>query len=104
MSLKAKMQQRAETEGLPTVTHWLRFHDDEKARAELAAARQSEDADRIAAARAALAACYEELTIQALEPDALEKLLDKHKPTESQEKKGDGVYNPDTFPQALLAA
>lgn len=102
MSLKAKMQQR-EAEGLPTDTHPLRFHNDKPARAELAAAVQSGDEARITAAKAALEACYVEVTIQALEPDALEKLIGKHPPTEAQEKRG-GVYNPDTFPAALLAA
>jgi hypothetical protein len=99
---KGKMEER-EQEGLPTDTHALRIHKDRAARAELAAAVDSGDPDRIAAATAAVEACYEQLTIQALEPGAMENLLARHKPPQDQEARG-ALYNTATFPAALITA
>lgn len=103
MSLtREKMAQRSE-EGLPIATYPLRIRDDRSARADLAAAVASGEEQAIAAARASVQACYEQIQIQALPPERMETLLGAHKPTGQQEQDG-AVYNPATFPAALLKA
>lgn len=99
MSLKAKLSKRE----LPTALFPLRTDDDRGPRAELAAAQDAGDERRIAAAQAVLEACYEQITIRALPPGEVEELLEQHPPTEEQAKRN-WIYNPVTFPPALLAA
>jgi hypothetical protein len=61
-----------------TDTHRLRVEDDAAARAELAAASAADDEDRVAAAQAALDACYETLHLAAMPPADWDALIDAH--------------------------
>ncbi|MFD8379111.1 hypothetical protein ACFV2X_11325 [Streptomyces sp. NPDC059679] len=67
----------------------------------------SQQADVAAAAyeeaKAALDAASDFLTFRALPRPVLEELIAQHPPTEQQNKEG-AVFNPDTFPAALVAA
>lgn len=110
MSLKDRLAARAR----PSVPYRLRVDDDTRAQAELAAARATGDADRIALARDAVRTCYEQVTIRALQPGPstppdpdvvdMETLLAAHPPTEEQRDKNRRVmFNPRTFPPAFLA-
>lgn len=83
-----------------TTTHPLRIEDDAAPRAELAASLAEGDEQRVAAARSAVDACHETLTIVALAPDDWEALVAAHPPTEQQK---DAWWNPATFIPALLA-
>lgn len=86
-----------------TAPYQLRVADDRAARAELATARAEGDETRIAAALAAVEACYEEVTITALAPEVMEALQGQHPPTEEQRDRN-ALYNSVTFPPALIAA
>jgi hypothetical protein len=98
------LKDRLATRPRPTTTFPLRIDDDRVARLELTAAEADEDEDRIVAARLAVDACYEQLTITALSPVAMEELREAHPPTEEQRKKHGALFNPTTFVPALLAA
>ncbi|MDX3224564.1 hypothetical protein [Streptomyces sp. ME19-01-6] len=67
----------------------------------------SQQADVAAAAyeeaKAALDAASDFLTFRALPRPVLEELIAQHPPTEQQTEDG-AVFNPDTFPAALVAA
>ncbi|WP_330340166.1 hypothetical protein [Streptomyces sp. NBC_00557] len=52
---------------------------------------------------AALDAASEFLTFRALPRPVLEELISEHPPTEQQAEEG-AIFNPDTFPAALVAA
>lgn len=99
MSLRDRLAVRAR----PTTTYGLRVDDDTTARAELVAAQADGDAERVAAARAAVHACYEQLLIRALPPTDMEALLEAHPPTKTQRDRG-AVFDPVTFVPALLTA
>lgn len=86
-----------------TAQYQLRVADDRETRAELAAASAEGDETRIAAALAAVQACYEEITITALAPEVMEALQGQHPPTEEQRDRN-ALYNAATFPAALIAA
>ncbi|MFE7276874.1 hypothetical protein [Streptomyces sp. NPDC057623] len=65
-----------------------------------------QDTDAAAAhddARAALDAASEFLLFRALPRPVLEELISEHPPTEQQAEEG-AIFNPDTFPAALVAA
>lgn len=81
----------------------LRIDNDKVARSELAAAVVAEDESRVVAARLAVEACYEQITITALSPNKMEDLREKHPPTDEQRKKHGALFNPTTFIPALLA-
>jgi hypothetical protein len=106
MGLKDRLAARKR----PSTSYSLRVDDDTAARAELAAAQQyrsptgSSDAGRVAAAQAAVDACYEQLIITALPPVEMEALLAAHPATDAQRAKDKAVFNSDTFVAALLAA
>jgi hypothetical protein len=57
----------------------------------------------VAAAGAALTACYEHVTITALPPEDMEALIGEHPPTPAQAEDG-ATWDPVTFVPALLAA
>lgn len=63
-----------------TATHPLRVEDDARPRAELAAALADGDEQRIADARAALGACYEELPLTAMPAEDWDDLVTAHPP------------------------
>lgn len=65
-----------------TATHQLRVEDDAAARAELAAALESGDEERITAARQALSACYEALKLTAMPAEDWDDLVTAHPPPE----------------------
>ena len=68
------------------------------------AARQAADAAAARDdARAALDAASEFLTFRALPRPVLEELISEHPPTEKQTEEG-AIFNPDTFPPALVSA
>ncbi|MEU0722880.1 hypothetical protein [Streptomyces sp. NPDC006140] len=68
------------------------------------AAQQAEDAAATYEdARSALDAASEFLTFRALPRPVLEELITQHPPTEQQTEEG-AVFNPDTFPAALVSA
>ncbi|MFF9478065.1 hypothetical protein [Streptomyces sp. NPDC014733] len=68
------------------------------------AERQSADADSARdQALAALDEASEFLTFRALPRPVLEELISEHPPTEQQAEEG-AIFNPDTFPVALVAA
>ncbi|MER6086836.1 hypothetical protein [Streptomyces bluensis] len=71
--------------------------DDQAARQAADAAAAHEDA------RAALEAASEFLTFRALPRPVLEELIAQHPPTEKQTGEG-AIFNPDTFPAALVSA
>lgn len=101
MSLRERLAKRAR----PSTTFHLRVEDDTAARMELDAARASGDDDRVAAAQAAVDACYEALAITALTPADWEALVDAHPATPEQRKaKPEAWCNQTTFLPALLAA
>lgn len=93
---------RLATRKRPTTTHSLRIDDDKVARSELAAAVAAGDEARIVAARLAVEACYEQLTLTALPPVKFETLLEDHPPPPAE--KAQKMFNPATFVPALLAA
>lgn len=98
MSLKARLGSRKR----PTDVYALRIDDDTAARRELAAAMDADaDPSRVEAARAAVDACYEQVTITALAPVDMEDLLEAHPPVDPERKT---MFNPVTFVPALLAA
>ncbi|WP_158507652.1 hypothetical protein [Streptomyces noursei] len=69
-----------------------------------AAAQRAADAEAAAdVARAALDDASDVLTFRALARPVLEELITEHPPTESQGAEG-AIFNPDTFPAALVAA
>lgn len=111
MGLKDRLAARKR----PSAPYQLRIDDETAARAELAAAQAADDEPRIVAARAAVEACYEQVTVVALppaprphpqpdDPMDLETLLKKHQPTDEQRAKNKSVlFNQRTFVPALLA-
>jgi hypothetical protein len=96
------LKDRLATRKRPSTTYSLRIDSDDAARAELSAAQAADDEERIAAARAAVEACYEQLTITALPPVELEALLAAHPPVEKD--RGKKIFDPRTFIPALFAA
>ncbi|MDH6624420.1 hypothetical protein M2271_002222 [Streptomyces sp. LBL] len=70
---------------------------------ERAARSAGEAAAVLEAARAALDDASDFLTFLALPRPVLEELIAQHPPTEQQAEEG-SVFNPDTFPSALIAA
>ena len=96
------LNDRLKTKKRSTDTYPLRIQDDAKARAELAAARAAGDESRTVAAQLAIEACYEQVTIIAMDPPKFEDLLEKHPPPPEQADKK--LFNPVTFVPALLAA
>lgn len=98
MSLRDRLAARQR----PTVTFLLRIDEDGAALAELAAAQAVGAPERVAAAEAAVEACYERLTINALPPADLEALVEAHPPSEAERDKK--IFNMPTFLPALLAA
>lgn len=97
MGLKDRLSARRR----PTATYSLRIDDDATARAELGAARAAGDEARIVAAREAVEACYEQVTLTALPPVELEALIAAHPPPQNMQ--GQKIFNPATFIPALLA-
>ncbi|GIH76136.1 hypothetical protein [Planobispora longispora] len=55
--------------------------------------------DRLSAARAALAACFETVVCAAMPPDEFEALVDAHKPRKDTD---DEAWNNETFPRACF--
>lgn len=100
MGLKDRLASRKR----PTTTYSLRIDSDDVARAELAAAQVAADDDRIAVAQAAVEACYEQVTLTALTPVALEELLAAHPATDKQRAENKTMFNSDTFIAPFLAA
>lgn len=98
------LKDRLATRKRPTATYLLRIEDDTVARSELEAAETDGDESRIVAARLAVEACYEQLTIIALSPNAMEELREAHPPTDEQRKKHGALFNPTTFIPAFFAA
>ncbi len=70
---------------------------------ETAAQHAAEAAAALQEARAALDDASDFLTFLALPRPVLEELISKHPPTGQQAEEG-AVFNPDTFPAALIAA
>ena len=70
----------------------------------MAAAQQVGLPDRVAAARAALEACYERLELTALAPADMEALIEAHPPAPNQRDRDNSMFNPTTFVPALIAA
>ncbi|MFK0279826.1 hypothetical protein ACIQVL_05035 [Streptomyces sp. NPDC090499] len=70
---------------------------------ERAIQQAGEAATALEAARAALNDASDFLTFLALPRPVLEELITQHPPTEQQAEEG-SVFNPDTFPPALIAA
>ncbi|WP_405149430.1 hypothetical protein OG589_14500 [Sphaerisporangium sp. NBC_01403] len=114
MSLRERLLNRPR----PMAAYPLRVDDDTQARKDMEQARtllrllqlQGESADEsavkaakadLAKAEAALAACYEPVTLRAMPPDDFEALIALHKPREGTEETS---WNLDTFPQACLMA
>lgn len=114
MSLRERLLGRPR----PMATYPLRIDDDTEARKSVEQARtllrilqmQGETAEEtavrkatkdLAKAEAALAACYEKVTLRAMPPEDFEALIGEHKPREGSE---DQVWNLDTFPRACLLA
>lgn len=95
MGLRDRLRERAR----PTAAFSLRVDDDTAALAELTAAREADDDEGIAAAQAAVDACYEQLRLMALPPADMEALIAAHPAVEK-----DASWNPATFVPALLAA
>lgn len=59
--------------------------------------------ERLTAAEAKAAGSYVELTFRALPRPQMEELVAEHPPTEQQAQEG-SLFNPDTFPAALVSA
>ena len=95
------LKDRLSTRPRPSRTYDLRVADDTTARAELTSAQAAGDEDRVVAARSAVDACYERVTLTALPPAALEELIAAHPPPAAL--RGQKVFNPVTFIPALLA-
>jgi hypothetical protein len=70
---------------------------------DLAAQRATDAEAALQAARAALDEASDFLTFLALPRPVLEELIAAHPPTETQAAEG-AVFNPDTFPAALVSA
>lgn len=98
MGLKDRLTARKR----PATTYALRIDDDTIARSELAAALAAGDEGRVVAAREAVEACHEQVTVTALPPAELEELLEAHPPLPADQAKK--MFNPVTFVPALLAA
>lgn len=116
MSLKQRLAARER----PTDTFRLRMVDDTTAQSELAAARSKlrqvslkhgpdhkdvKAAQRkVKAAEKTVQACFETITFRAMRAPDYEALIAAHEPTPQQKaSQPDLVWNPDTFPPALLA-
>lgn len=97
------LKDRLATRKRPSTPYKLRIDSDDAARAELAAAQMEGDEERIALAETAVQACYEQVTITALPPVELEKLLAAHPPTDEQRAKKPPELFDSTFIPALLA-
>lgn len=109
--------ERLKNRSLPTDTYWLQVDDTTEPGRALAEARDqlrtrllidasAEDVDKareaVKAAEAALKACYEPITVTALEPGAWEDLIKEHPPREGHPD--DDVWNTDTLPRAAFLA
>lgn len=107
---------RLKARSLPTETYWLQVEDTAAPGRALAEAREAlqmrilTDADRYAVdaarqvvkdAEAALRACYEPITVTAMEPAAWEALVKEHPPRKDTD---DDVWNVDTLPRAAFLA
>lgn len=119
---KAKGLARLKSRKLPVTVYHLRAAEPEeemaaqaavetaRERLEVASMRADEGAEaaitkaqaELDQANAALAACYEAVTIQAQPPDEFERLLNlpEHKPRKGNDK--DSQWNSDTFPRAVF--
>lgn len=111
MTLADRLRER----GLPSTTVPIRtgrIADTQQARAALDEAIRLRDKapgidpdleQAVVDARTALDACYEDVTVKAIEPAAYEALVAAHPPTDEQDEQG-FAWNPDSFVPALLAA
>ncbi len=111
MALKDRLMGRER----PTATYWLQVSDSSEAEAAHTAARTAlqlrtmigdeqgiqEAGETLAAAQAALKACFEPIVCTALPPAEFEALVDAHKPREDTD---DDAWNMDTFPRACFLA
>lgn len=87
-----------------TATHRLRIEDDAKARADLDAAQKAGDDEAVTAARAALDACYEQITLVAMPAEDWDALLEAHPPSDEKAKASGAWCNPMTLLPAGLVA
>lgn len=61
--------------------------------------------EKVAEAKAERDACFEQITMRAIDPDEFEALLALHKPSpEQRDRDPDAEYNPETITAPLLAA
>ncbi|MFJ9617833.1 hypothetical protein [Streptomyces noursei] len=96
-------QLRQQAEAAEQAAHRARLLS-EAAPDDPASAQRAADTEAAAeAARTALDDASEFLTFRALAREVLEDLIAGHPPTEAQAAEG-AVFNPDTFPAALVAA